>query len=182
MKSVCVFCGSRTGRPEHEAAARALGQAIARSGRTLVYGGASVGLMGVCADAALAEGGEVVGVLPHGLFAREIAHGGLTRLETVGSLHERKLKMHALSDAFIALPGGYGTLDELFETITWRQLGIHGKPIGLLEVDGYFSHLLRFIANARELGFVPETGLFTVESDPDRLLTLLESDAGGPIP
>lgn len=182
MKRVCVFCGSRQGKPVHVEAAQSLGRAIARSGRGLVYGGASRGLMGLCADAALADGGEVIGVLPHGLFAREIAHTGLTRLETVGSLHERKLRMHALSDAFIALPGGFGTLDELFEAITWRQLGIHQKPIGLLDVDGYFQHLLRFVDQAREHGFVPEGALFVTDRDPDRLLAALEADAGGPRP
>lgn len=182
MKRVCVFCGSRSGRPEHVEAARAMGRAIARSGRGMVYGGASVGLMGECAQAALAEGGEVVGILPKGLFAREIAHLGLTRLESVETLHERKLRMHALSDGFIALPGGYGTLDELFETITWRQLAIHQKPIGLLDVDGYFEHLVRFVEHARAQGFVPEGPLFVVERDPEALLARLQADAGGPRP
>jgi len=179
---VCVFCGSRQGQPAHVAAAQALGRELARSGRGMVYGGASVGLMGLCAQAALTEGGEVVGVLPRGLLAREIAHLGLTRLETTETLHERKTRMHELSDAFIALPGGYGTLDELFEALTWRQLGIHQKPIGLLNVDGYFDPLLRFVDHAREQGFVPEGALFITEREPVRLLERLEADAGGPLP
>lgn len=182
MKRVCVFCGSRQGRPAHQAAAQAMGQAIARSGRGMVYGGASVGLMGLAAQAALAEGGEVIGVLPRGLLAREIAHLGLTRLETTETLHERKDRMHALSDAFIALPGGFGTLDELFEAITWRQLAIHRKPIGLLDVDGFFEHLLRFVDHARAQGFVPEGPLFVVEQSPEALLERLAADAGGPRP
>lgn len=175
LKSVCVFCGSRTGRPVHADAAQALGRAIAQAGLGMVYGGASVGLMGLCAQAALAEGGEVVGVLPRGLLAREIAHLGLTRLETTETLHERKTRMHALSDAFIALPGGYGTLDELFETITWRQLGIHQKPIGLLNVDGYFDPLLHFVEQAQEDGFVPLDALFIVEREPQALLDRLSA-------
>ena len=155
MRSVCVFCGSAMGAsPVYRELAVRLGQAIAARGMTLVYGGASVGLMGVVADAALAAGGQVIGVIPTALVHRELAHLGLQDLRIVASMHERKNLMAALSDAFVALPGGVGTLDEVFEMLTWTQLGIHAKPCALLDVDGYFDHLVGFVDHAVKEGFV----------------------------
>ena len=152
---ICVFAGASPGRSKAYAeAARALGAEIARRGFGLVYGGASVGLMGICADAALAAGGEVIGVLPEALSSREIAHHGLTDLRIVGSLHERKALMGELSDAYVVLPGGTGTLDELFEAITWAQLGLHARPIGVLDVEGYWAPLFTLLAHMHEEGFV----------------------------
>ena len=173
MARVCVFCGSRDGTdPRYAAAAVSMGVAIAEAGLGLVYGGGSVGLMGIVADAALAAGGEVIGVIPDGLFSREIAHTGLTELHAVPSLTARKALMADLSDAFVALPGGYGTLDELFEMVTWTQLGIHAKPSGLLEVDGFWADLLRFLDHVTEAGFVKHP-LLTVDDDPATLLRSL---------
>jgi uncharacterized protein (TIGR00730 family) len=140
VKRVCVFCGSSPGaRPGYRAAAQALGAAIAKRGLGLVYGGAHVGLMGVVADAALAEGGEVIGVLPRALETKELAHRNLSALYVVESMHERKALMAELSDAFVALPGGIGTLEEIFEAWTWTQLGLHEKPCALLDVEGYYA-------------------------------------------
>ena len=142
LRAVCVFCGSSASAdPRYLDAARALGALVAGRGVTLVYGGGSVGLMGEVADAALGHGGRVVGVIPVGLFAREICHTGLTELHEVGSMHERKQLMYDLSDAFVALPGGLGTLDELAEVATWSQLGLHSKPVVLLDVDGFWEPL-----------------------------------------
>jgi uncharacterized protein (TIGR00730 family) len=152
---VCIFTGSRDAAREHRVAAETTGRAIARRGRGLVYGGASVGLMGAVADAALAAGGEVEGVIPESMVKKELAHGGLTKLHVVGSMHERKALMHSLSDAFLALPGGFGTLDETFEAITWLQLGLHAKPVGLLDVAGFYQPLARWIERAVADGFVP---------------------------
>ncbi len=155
MQRISVFAGSNAGaRPSYLIAARELGAEIARRGHGMVYGGASCGLMGACADAALAGGAEVVGVLPRALTSREAAHTGLTEMRIVGSLHERKAVMSALTDAVVALPGGCGTLDELFEAITWGQLGLHEKPIGLLDVDGYYAPLLAFLEHMNAEGFV----------------------------
>src|SRR5438132_4107439 len=155
MLRICVFAGSNDGdRDSYLISAHELGAEIARRGHGLVYGGASCGLMGACADAALAGGAEVVGVLPRALTTREIAHTGLTELRIVGSLHERKAVMSALSDAVVALPGGCGTLDELFEAITWSQLGLHEKPIGLFDVDGYYAPLLGVLEQMTAEGFV----------------------------
>ena len=155
MSRLCLFCASSTGNdPRFADAARALGTLLAEKGVGLVYGGGNIGLMGICADAALLAGGEVVGVIPRGLEEREVAHRGLTDLQVTGTMHERKQRMHDLSDAFIVLPGGFGTLDELFETLTWAQLGIHGKPIGLLDVAGFFQPLLAFIEHQVESGVV----------------------------
>jgi len=173
VRRICVFAGSSPGaRPVYTEVAQALGGELARRGLGLVYGGASRGLMGVVADAALAAGGEVIGVLPRGLFVREVAHQGLTELFEVGSMHERKALMAQLSDGFIALPGGYGTCDELFEAVTWAQVGIHQKPVGLLEVHDYFATLLAFVAHASDEGFIPaaQTGLLIRETDPAALL------------
>lgn len=155
LRSVCVFCGSRPGeRPEYVTATRELGEEIARRGLLLIYGGGQVGLMGQLADAARRVDGEVVGVIPHSLERKEVGHQGLTRLEVVDSMHERKARMSELSDAFIALPGGLGTLEELFETWTWGQLGIHPKPLGLLDVEGYYEQLSGFLDHATEEGFI----------------------------
>jgi uncharacterized protein (TIGR00730 family) len=176
MRRICLFCGSSDGaRPEYLAAARGFGRLLAGRGIGLVYGGASVGLMGAAADAALAAGGEVVGVMPHGLVAREIAHPGLTRLHAVTTMHERKAVMAELSDGFVALPGGPGTLEELFEVWTWAQLGVHAKPCALLDVAGYWAPLLAFLEHARAEGFVRPAHLaaLLVERDPAALLDRL---------
>ncbi len=156
---ICVFCASTPGsRPGYAAAARALARLLAERGDTLVYGGGNVGLMGVVADAMLEAGGEVVGVIPHALMAREIGHTGLTRLHVVDSMHERKARMADESDAFIALPGGVGTFEEWFEAVTWTQLGLHRKPCGLLNVEGFYDDLIRFMEHAWTEGFIkPET-------------------------
>src|SRR5262245_4943907 len=142
LTSICVFCGSSRGsRPDYAAAAAQLGELLARRGIRLVYGAGNIGLMGVVADAALAAGGQVVGVIPRMLVEKELAHRGLSELRIVGTMHERKAQMADLSDAFIALPGGLGTLEELCEVLTWAQLGIHAKPVGCLNVCGYFTAL-----------------------------------------
>lgn len=155
MQSLCVFCGSSTGaRPEYAEVAAALGAAIAERGLRLVYGGASVGLMGAVAGGALRAGGEVIGVLPHHLAGREVGHIGLTRLELVDTMHERKARMMELSDGFIALPGGIGTFEELFEVWTWGQLGLHRKPCALLNVADYYAPLIHFLDNGVSEGFV----------------------------
>jgi uncharacterized protein (TIGR00730 family) len=161
---ICVFCGSSVGaNPKYLAEAKSLGQQMAVGGWGLVYGGTSVGLMGATADAALADGAEVVGVLPQTLQDREIAHRGLTKLHLVGSMHERKALMASLSDAFIALPGGYGTLDEFFEIVTWAQLTIHSKPCVLINTDGYYDFLLRFLDHAAKEEFVRAANLRLVQ-------------------
>jgi hypothetical protein len=155
VKRVCVFCGSSTGRqPAYADAARALGSELARRRLGVVYGGGSVGLMGELADAALAAGGEVIGVIPRGLATKELAHAGLAQLHVVSSMHERKALMASLADGFVALPGGLGTLEELLEILTWSQLGIHRKPIGVVNVGGYWDGLLGFLAQAVAEGFV----------------------------
>jgi uncharacterized protein (TIGR00730 family) len=178
MKSVCVFCGGNPGsRPAYLTAARRLGEALAARGITVVYGGASVGLMGAVADAALARGGKVIGVLPEFMIAREVAHPALTELVLVGSMHERKAQMAARADAVVALPGGFGTMDELFEVLTWSQLGLHQKPSALLDVDGYYTSLVAFLDHAAGEGLLrPEhRAMLLVESDPERLVDLLGS-------
>src|SRR2546430_12239261 len=155
MQRICVFAGSNPGaRPAYLAAAKELGAEIARRGYGMVYGGASLGLMGACADAALAGGAEGVGVLPRALTSREVAHTGLTEMRIVGSLHERKAVMSALSDAVVALPGGCGTLDELFEAITWGQLGLHEKPIGVLHTGGDWAPLVTLLQHIHPGGFL----------------------------
>lgn len=157
MKSVAVFCGARHGtRPEYTIAARELGTEIAKRGMTLVYGGGHVGLMGEVADACLAAGGQVTGVIPDFMVARELAMQNLTELHVTDSMHTRKALMASRADAFIALPGGFGTLDELFEILTWRQVGLHGKPIGLLNTSNYYASLLDFVSQSIEAGFVGE--------------------------
>jgi hypothetical protein len=155
MKRICVFAGSSTGvRPEYAQAAQALAAELARRGLGLVYGGGSVGLMGVLADSALAQGVEVIGVIPGPLATRELAHSGLSDLRVVGSMHERKATMASLVDGFVALPGGLGTLEETLEVLTWSQLGIHEKPVGLLNVAGYFDPLRSLLTRAAAEGFV----------------------------
>jgi uncharacterized protein (TIGR00730 family) len=155
VKRVCVFSGSSPGADlAYRAAARDLGLRLAERGVEVVYGGASVGPMGAVADAALEEGGRVIGVIPQSLVDREVAHTGLSELVVVGSMHERKAVMAELSDAFVALPGGVGTLEELFEVYTWNQLGLHAKPLGLFDVRGYFDGLVRFLDHAVEERFV----------------------------
>jgi len=176
MARLCVFCGSGHGRePAYGVAARELGQLLAERGIGLVYGGAHRGLMGVVADAVLQGGGEVIGVIPHLLVEREIAHPGLTQQIVVQSMHERKAQMAVHADAFAALPGGFGTLDELMEIITWRQLGLHDKPIGLLDTNGYFARLNAFIAHMVDAGFVAASDAARIEvaPDPSRLLDRL---------
>lgn len=153
--SLCVYCGSRDGLdPRHLAAAREVGRQIGVRGWRLVYGGGSTGLMGTVADAALAHGAQVIGVIPQRLMNKEMGHTGVTDLQIVDSMHERKHRMAMQSDLFIALPGGIGTMEEIFEVWTWRQLGYHRKPLGLLNVAGYYDHLLRFIDTCRTDGFL----------------------------
>ena len=161
---ICVFCGSTVGANlKYLTEAKSLGQQMAGGGWGLVYGGTSVGLMGATADDALSGGAEVIGVLPEALQDREIAHRGLTKLHLVGSMHERKALMASLSDAFIALPGGYGTLDEFFEIVTWAQLNIHSKPCVLINTDGYYDFLLRFLDHAVKEEFVRPASLSLVQ-------------------
>ena len=155
MNRVCVFAGSSEGvRPAYAEAARGLARELCRRGLGLVYGGGSVGLMGVLADEALAHGGEVIGVIPGPLATRELAHPGVTEMRVVGSMHERKATMAELADGFIALPGGLGTFEETLEVLTWAQLGIHGKPVGVLNVEGYWDGVRRMLAHAVGEGFV----------------------------
>jgi len=177
VNRVCVFCGSSPGaRPEYTETAQDLGSLLVERGLGLVFGGAGVGLMGRLADAVMSEGGEAIGVIPQALVDREIAHLGLSDLRVVGSLHERKATMAELSDAFIALPGGLGTLEELFEVYTWSQLGLHAKPCALLNVAGYFDALAGFLDHAVAERFVTEHHRETliVEEDPRALLDRLE--------
>jgi uncharacterized protein (TIGR00730 family) len=177
VRRVCVFCGASSGRlPDYADAARAFGAAAAARGLGIVYGGGRVGLMGAVADAALGAGGEVIGVIPQELVDRELAHGGLTELHIVGSLHERKALMAELSDAFVALPGGFGTLDELLEQLTWSQLGLHAKPVGLFEVQEYWRPLIALARHATEEGFVRESdlGAIAVGADAEGLLDRLQ--------
>jgi uncharacterized protein (TIGR00730 family) len=177
MKTVCVFCASSGGaRPSYGAAARRMGSALARRGLGLVYGGGRVGLMGVLADAALRAGGRVIGVIPKALLEKEIAHAGLSKLHVVGSMHERKKLMADLSDSFVALPGGYGTLEEFLEVLSWAQLGIHDKPCGLLEVEGYWEPLSSLFDKAVTEGFVKpdHRSLVLTEEDPELLLEKME--------
>ncbi len=155
MKSICVYCGSNAGnKPVYAARAQTLGARIAADGLQLVYGGGNVGLMGIVADAVLAHGGEVIGVIPEQLVQWEVAHKGVTRLEVVANMHERKARMFDLADAFVALPGGFGTLDEMFEMLTWRQLGLGKKPCAFLDVDGFYAPLMGMIDRMVEERFL----------------------------
>jgi uncharacterized protein (TIGR00730 family) len=175
-RRVCVYAGSESGsRPEYAAAAVALTRALVARGQGIVYGGGRVGLMGVVADTTLDAGGEIIGVIPRHLEEREVAHSRLTELRVVGSMHERKALMASLADAFIALPGGIGTLEELIEMITWARLGLHEKPCGLLNVHGYYDPLIAFLDGAVTEGFLParHRGLLRVETDPAALIDAL---------
>jgi uncharacterized protein (TIGR00730 family) len=176
MRRLCVFCGSSSGsRAEYRQTARRLGGLLAARGIGLVFGGGHIGLMGVLADAVLQTGGEAIGVIPQALVDRELAHGGLTTLHVVETMHQRKALMADLSDAFAALPGGYGTADEFFEMLTWGQLGLHAKPMGLLNVAGFFDPLVRWVDHCVREGFVrPEhRALLQLSADPEELLELL---------
>ena len=176
MKRVCVFCGSNKGvRTEYTSAAQELGQALVKRNIGLVYGGGNIGLMGVIADAMLAEGGEVIGVIPQALVTREVAHQDLTEQRIVSTMHERKALMAELSDAFIAMPGGMGTFDEFCEILTWAQLGIHQKPCGILNVENYFTPLLMMFDHAMAEGFLRDThrALVMDASEPEPLLNAL---------
>ena len=169
---ICVFCGSSNGLDVHLEAARLVGRTLAERGIGVVYGGAKVGTMGAVADAALAAGGEVIGVIPESLLNWEVAHDGLTEQHVVDGLHARKALMAELSDGFIALPGGVGTMEELFEVWTWAQLGLHTKPVGLLDVDGFYEHLVRFTDTMVESGFLrkPYRDILLVDTDLPTLL------------
>lgn len=183
MKSICVYCGANPGLgPIYADAARALARCLVDDNLTLVYGGGKVGLMGVIADEVLRLGGEVTGVIPTQLVEREVGHTGLTRQLIVKDMHERKAMMAQLADGFVALPGGMGTLEELFEMLTWSQLGIHQKPIGLLNVDGFYDALVAFIGHAHGQGFVrtEHASLLRVESDPALLLRRLRGAPASP--
>ncbi|MTW03320.1 LOG family protein [Pseudoduganella ginsengisoli] len=173
MKSICVYCGANGGvSPRYAEEARSLARALVEANLSLVYGGGNVGLMGVIADEVLRLGGEVTGVIPTALVEREVGHTGLTRQFIVKDMHERKAMMAQLADGFIAMPGGMGTMEELFEMLTWSQLGIHSKPVGLLNVDGFYDHLVGFIQHAKEQGFIKpqHAELMMVDSSPAALL------------
>ena len=176
VSNICVFCGAAVGNdPAYAEAARALGQAMGERGLGLVYGAGNIGLMGVLADAALAAGGTVAGVIPQKLVERELAHQGLAELHVVHTMHERKAKMHELSDAYITLPGGIGTMEEFFEAVTWRQLGYHDKPIALFNVGGFYDGIDGVFATMERDGFLhsDHRDLFLIESDAARLLDRL---------
>jgi uncharacterized protein (TIGR00730 family) len=178
IRSICVYCGSADGlHPDYYEAAQATGAALARAGITLVYGAGKTGLMGAVADGALQAGGEVMGVIPENLNTPKLVHAGLTSLEVVENIHLRKARMSALADAFIALPGGYGTFDELFETLTWAQIGLHHKPVGLLNTRHYFDPLTTLVQQALTEGFIyAEHRVWLLSSeDPQRLLEMLNS-------
>ncbi len=177
LKTVCVFCGSQAGQlPEYEQAARELARVLVARDVGLVYGGGHVGLMGALADAMLARGGRVTGVIPHHLMRPEVAHQDLTELIVVDSMHERKRIMADRSDAFIVLPGGYGTLEEMFEMVTWLQLRLQAKPVGVVNVEGYFDALLRFLEHCAQEGFIrrADWDLLIVERSPALLFDLLQ--------
>jgi uncharacterized protein (TIGR00730 family) len=178
MKAICVYCGANAGvSPRYADMARALAGALVAHNLALVYGGGNVGLMGIIADEVLRLGGEVTGVIPSKLVEREVGHTGLTRQFIVKDMHERKAMMAQLSDGFIAMPGGMGTLEELFEMLTWSQLGLHSKPVGLLNVDGFYDQLVGFIGHARDQGFIrpQHAALMKVDADPATLLLQLHA-------
>ncbi|UMR33357.1 TIGR00730 family Rossman fold protein [Massilia sp. MB5] len=178
MKTVCVYCGANAGAdPLYAEGARALAAALVEQNMSLVYGGGNVGLMGIIADEVLRLGGEVTGVIPTKLVEREVAHNGLTRQFIVKDMHERKAMMAELSDGFIAMPGGLGTLEELFEMLTWAQIGIHNKPVGLLNMNGYYDRLVDFVEHARSQGFVrpQHAAMMQIETDPRALLERLKA-------
>lgn len=182
LKSIAVYCGASMGvDPVYADVARGLAQVLVEHNIALVYGGGKVGLMGVIADELLRLGGDVTGVIPQALLAREVGHAGLTRLFVVKDMHERKAMMAQLSDGFIAMPGGMGTLEELFEMLTWAQLGIHAKPVGLLNVNGFYDGLIAFVAQQHAAGFVraEHVGLMMSETDPTALLQRLRTGPAG---
>jgi uncharacterized protein (TIGR00730 family) len=184
LRRICVFCGSSSGvRPAYGTAAQTVGRLLCRRGIELVYGGGHVGLMGMLADACLNEGGRVIGVIPQALADKEVAHAGLTELRIVGSMHERKFVMAQLSDAFLALPGGYGTWEEFFEVLTWSQLGIQRQPCAILNVDGYYDPLLQMADKALADGFLRDghRNLLLADVDPERLLDRLSKHAVTPV-
>jgi uncharacterized protein (TIGR00730 family) len=177
LTAVCVFCGSQSGvRAEYQEAVRELAQTLARRSLIVVYGGGHVGMMGTLADETLAQSGRIVGIIPRHLMRPEVAHRGLTELHVVESMHERKQAMAERSDAFIVLPGGYGTLEEMFEMVTWLQLQLQAKPVGILNIEGYFDRMLEFLRHAAQEGFIrPEHwDLLIVEHTPDLLIDRLE--------
>jgi uncharacterized protein (TIGR00730 family) len=183
MKSIAVYCGASPGAdPRYADAARALARVLVEHNLALVYGGGKVGLMGVIADEVLRLGGEATGVIPKALMEREVGHAGLTRLFVVKDMHERKAMMFNLADGFIAMPGGMGTLEELFEMVTWAQLGIHAKPIGLLNVDGFYDGLAQFVGHMVAQGFVrpAHAELLTLDASPDALVQRLQQAAAAP--
>ena len=178
INRICVYCGSQVGKdPIYRQGAAELGRLMVQSGIGMVYGGGSIGLMGVIADAMLAEGGEVIGVIPDALATKELIHPGVKDMRQVRTMHDRKALMAQLADAFIALPGGYGTFEELLEAITWNQLGLQRKNIGLLNIGGYFDPLVRFIDHAVQEGFIKKSQreLFLVEERPEMMLQRLQS-------
>lgn len=178
MKAVCVYCGSSDGaKPLYREAAKSFGRALVGANLSLVYGGGKVGLMGAIADEVLRLGGEAIGVIPDALMEKEVGHRGLTRLHVVKDMHERKAMMAELSDGFIALPGGIGTLEELFETLTWAQLGLHDKPVGLLNVEGFYDGLLVFLDHLVKQGFLKTThaGLMLQAARADALIERFKS-------
>jgi uncharacterized protein (TIGR00730 family) len=180
MKRICVYCGSSSGaRQSYTDAAQALGKSLVQRGLGLVYGGSNVGLMATLADTVLSQGGEVIGVIPEPLVAKEVAHRGLTDLRIVHSMHERKALMAELADAFIAMPGGFGTLEEFSEIVTWIQLGLHRKPCGLLNVEGYYDGLLAFLNHAVAEGFIHADyrAIVLTEAEPDGLVEKILSTA-----
>ena len=184
IKRLCVYCGSAYGsRDAYREGARRLGGLIASRGIELVYGGGHVGLMGTVADGALAAGGRVIGVIPRALMDRELGHTGIQDLRVVADMHERKMTMAGLADAFIALPGGWGTIEELTEMLTWLQLGIHAKPIGVLNEEGYYDAFLRFAETMIDEGFVraEHRSLFRVEAEPEALLDRLTAPTAPPV-
>jgi uncharacterized protein (TIGR00730 family) len=184
MDSICVFCGSSLGsKPIYQQTAKAMGELLAQRGLRLIYGGGRVGLMGTVADAVLAAGGEVIGVIPEFLAAKEIAHTGLTQLQIVGSMHERKALMAELADGFIALPGGYGTLEEFCEIVTWTQLGLHQKPHGLLNVAGYYDRLIELFDHGVAEDFIrpQHRSIVLTASSPEQLLDLFANYQPRPV-
>ena len=179
MKSVCVYCGSANqASRKYILAAHRMGETIAQRGLTLIYGGGRTGLMGAVADSVLAGGGQVIGVITEGMNTPELAHTRLTRLEVTATIHQRKARMYALADGYLALPGGYGTLDELFETLTWAQIGEHHKPVGLLNVDGYYNPLLEMLDRAvtEKFLFPEHRATLLTAGEPDKLLDAMESN------
>ncbi|MCH8523766.1 MAG: TIGR00730 family Rossman fold protein [Balneolales bacterium] len=182
INSVCVYCGSSPGNdPIFSAEATKLGKLLAEHNIQLVYGGASIGVMGALANAVMKHGGKVTGIIPHGLFKREVAHQGITSLLVVDSMHERKALMAQMADALITLPGGFGTLEELFEMVTWNQIGIHNKPIYMLNTMGFYTPLLSFIEHTVKSGFIKDgqQQLISVTKTPEELMHLLTSGTAG---